>query len=450
MLATPAYSGDSPNRRASSVAVKPVKIMNLNRRAEEEVSRDQTEIATLRHQLESTPPGTLRDSLLEQIATRERVQSQTTMDNVGEQLRTARQRLGFVDEIINMRRNGTLPTAMSEGARLLRVQLELNGVDPGEFREYVAGQVAALERMQRYGNDMARGLKTPVYRPRVVLASEENGQVTQMVMMLGETTDSTESRRKYRLVDLTSPNTQGSYDGESTQAGTAGHSQAMQNAFYNFRDNAEYGRGTIAVRLPISTLTGVSVEQTMRARPGSTRRWMQRLADLATAAEIAGLVLTGPAGMAVGMIGGVAGAAVAVDSLMRRRHSGRFRWNFDTVMEITSVLGGAIPFLGLSRRFERTVYYIGIAQLGQSGLAIPIQLEQQLRAIEMDLDIPPGERRARQAEAFLQGVRSGVVLVVSAHQMVESGAPEQHVEPTLSTEPIPQSADSSCNSSFHS
>ena len=77
---------------------------------------------------------------------------------------------------------------MSEGARLLRVQLELNGVDVEDFMEHVKGQLDMLENMERYGSRMERGLKPPIFRPRVVLASEESGQVSKMVMMFGETT----------------------------------------------------------------------------------------------------------------------------------------------------------------------------------------------------------------------------------------------------------------------
>lgn len=435
-IATPVYHEGDPNRRASSVATKVIKVMEMNSRAEQEVTREEQELAQLRRQLAQVPEGPRREQLLAQIAGRERIRSQTTMENVDEQLRSARQQLGYAEEIVRWRETGTSPQRMSEGARLLRVQLELNGIRAEEFRDHIRQQVEALERMQRFGNQMMRGLKPPIYRPRVVLASEENGQVSALVMMLAETTNSSEARKRYCLVDLTSPGTQDSYEGVSTRAGTAGHAEAVQNAFYHFRDNSEYGRGTLAIRLPEAmTERGITVEQSMRSRPGSTRRWMQRLQDLATAAEIAGLVLTGPAGMAVGMIGGVAGAAVAVDSLVRRRHAGRFTWNFQTVMEITGVIGGVVPFMGLSRRLERTVYYIGIAQLGQSALAIPIQLEEQLRSIEMDMSLPEGERRARRAEAFLQAVRSGAVLMVSAEQMAAHGAPEQHTEPQLADEP---------------
>jgi hypothetical protein len=434
-VATPGYDEDSPNRRASSVGVQAVKVMNVNTRAAQEVDKSTNDLALMRQRLATASPGHDRDELLESIARAERIAAQTTMENVAEQLHAAQQQLREAEEIIQLSQTGAAPTTMSIGARLLRVQLALNGVNPEEFRDHLRGQVAQMVNMQNFGTEMSRGMRAPIYRPRVVLASEENGQVFQLVTMLAEKTNSTDAHRRYRLVDLTSPNTQDSYDGDSTQQGAAGHSEAINNAFIHFRENNGYGRGTIAIRPPANIPAGYIMPAEMRSAPGARGRWIQRLQDLATAAEVAGLVLSGPAGMAVGLIGGVAGAAVAVDSLMRRQHSGRFSWNFQTVMEITGVIGGVIPFIGLSRRFERTVYFIGIAQLGQSALAIPIQLEEQLHAIEMDMSLPEGERRARRAEAFLQGIRSGVVLVVTAQQMAAHGVPEQHVEPTITADP---------------
>lgn len=434
-VATPAYDDDSPNIRASSVGVQPVKVMNINTRAAQEVDRPANELALMRQRLAIAAPGHDRDELMESIARAERIAAQTTLQNVAEQLNAVQQQLREAEEIITISQTGAAPATMSIGARLLRVQLALNGVNPQEFKEHLQTQVARMINMQNFGTENSRGMRPPIYRPAVVLASEENGQVFNMVTMLAEKNNSTVAHKRYRLVDLTSPNTQDYYEGESTQQGVAGHSEAITNAFIHFRENNGYGRGTIAIRPPANIPAGVTMPSALRSAPGARGRWIQRLQDLATAAEVAGLVLSGPAGMVVGLIGGVAGAAVAVDSLMRRQHGGRFSWNFQTVMEITGVVGGVIPFIGLSRRFERTVYYIGIAQLGQSALAIPIQLEEQLHAIEMDMSLPEGERRARRAEAFLQGVRSGVVLVVSAQQMAEHGVPAEPVEPTATDQP---------------
>jgi hypothetical protein len=427
-VATPASEAEDRYRRASSIAVVPIKVMNVNTRATTELERPEAELRRLREQLERLPEGPRRNELVEQITGMERARDQTTMQNVAEQVTNARTQVAAVDEIIANRASGAHPSTMSVEARILRVQIELNGLDPAALRERLQEQLNLLLEMQTYGNTQVAAMQGATFKPRVVLASEENGSVFQMVMVLGELSNSNARRRRYRLVDMSSPATQDYYDGESTLAGDAGISEAVKNAFIRFRENNGYGRGTIAVQLPPGLDPSGTVPRIMRSAPGSRERWMQRLRDLATAAEVAGLVLTGPAGMAIGLLGGAAGAITAIDSMMRRSHGGRLRWDFQTFMDITAIVGGTVPFAGLSRRYERAVYYFGIAQLGQSALVIPIELFHQLEAIEQDASLPPGERRARQAEAFLGAIRSGVVTVVSARQMLEHGPPPPEVE----------------------
>jgi len=204
-VATPSHDEESPNRRASSVAVQVIKIQNIHTRAEEAVMQPDRELELLRERLARAIPGEQRDAIMEAITRAERIRGQSTMENVAEQLQAARQRLADATEVVNQRRDGTDPTSMSVGARLLRVQLAINGIEPEAFKDHVAEQVTQMINMQRYGRQMANGMRPPLFRPRVVLASEENGQVFQMVTMLAETTASNDRRRIYRLVDMTSP-----------------------------------------------------------------------------------------------------------------------------------------------------------------------------------------------------------------------------------------------------
>ncbi len=145
-------------------------------------------------------------------------------------------------------------------------------------------------------------------RPRVALASEENGQVTPVLMMLGQLNESDEAHKQWRLVDITSPGSRDDYTGESYLPGPVGHSVAIRDAFRNFAENNQYGRGTIAIRLPAELqVYAMSVPALMRSTPGASARMMQRLKDLATVAEIVGLFVTGPIGLTIGAVGGVAG-----------------------------------------------------------------------------------------------------------------------------------------------
>lgn len=418
-VASPVYEEDSQVRRASSVAVKAVRVVNINERATQLVDKELTDLDRLYDLLDATSSEEERELLLRQIAELERVYEQSAIERVSDQLGQVANQLNALNEIEE--HSGT--AGLSPAARLLRVQLELMGITPAQMREHLTEQRRVLRRMESYGTRMEEGM-TQSYRPRVVLVSEENGASYQLIMILGESTDSVDGSYHFKLIDLTSPATQDEYEGRSSGEGISGKNEALRNAFINFRERNGYGRGTIAIRLPEDMPTGLSVETTMRSAPGSRDRALRRLQDLATAAEIAGLVISGPIGIGIGLAGGAAGAIIAGEHLWRRHRADRFDWDFATFMDITAIVGGAIPFLGMtSRRMGNLVYYVGIAQLGQSVLVIPIQLEQQLRQIEMDTALSPGERSARRAEAFLQAVRSGIVTTISAAQMLEHGPP---------------------------
>jgi hypothetical protein len=259
-------------------------------------------------------------------------------------------------------------------------------------------------------------------------------------MMLGEAEGSEEGRIHWVLADITSKKTQQVYDGYSFKSGAAGHQEAIRKAFVDFRENAEYGRGTIAIRLPaaVSVYAGgpVAIEPRMRAAPGAHARAMSRLQDLATAAELAGLVISGPVGLAIGAAGAAAGAIVALDSLSRRASGDRLQWDFETIMDVSSIVGGVVGIGGSAagalrnlprwvnrvERVEGALRIYGITELGAQVIIIPVQLEMQLREIDENESLSPGEKAARRAEAILQAVRSGTMGVVSAAQML-------HVDP---------------------
>ncbi len=423
-VATPVSEEGAAVRRASSVATKAIRIININDRATELVNEEANRLSELREQATAAPEGPERDLILQQIEQIETRQSQTSLERIDVQLTNLNQQIAAVEEIGTAESNGTPYEQMSHSARLIRVNLELRGVDRQVFLTHLREQRRLLLRMQSFGTEQVQGMRPPIYRPGVVLVSEENGQSYPLMMMLGQATGSSDGNWHYKLVNLTDPGNQNIYEGRSRQTGIAGHNEAIRKAFVDFRENNGYGRGTIAIRLPENMPEGIHIESTMRSAPGSGRRFERRLQDLATAAEIAALFVGGPVGVAIGLAGGVAGAVVAIRHISDRVTAGRFEWDFETFMDVSAIIGGALPFAGLSRRMGRFVYFVGIAQLGQSVLVIPYQLERQLREIELAEGLSPGERSARRAEAFLQAIRSGVVTAISAAQMLSEGPPE--------------------------
>jgi hypothetical protein len=448
-IATPIAGEDAQVRRASSVAVHPIRVQRINERALEELNRIPAHLESLRKQFENTTDEEERQSLVQQISTIETAESENTLQATNRQLRLVREKLDTLDALETAIRNNTPTRERSPAVRLLLVQLELMNIPRPEYRRHLEQQRDALQSTRERIEERTEGFKPLTYRPRVVLASEENGMVTQMLMVLGEASDSSDGDWHYKLADVTSAATQDTYEGTSEQSGTAGRNEAIRQAFVDFRENNGYGRGTIAIRLPDMGFE-TTLEQTMRSAPGTRARVMQRLSDLALAAEIAGLVISGPVGVALGVVGGVAGAVVAADSLMRRHDAGRLRWDFQTVMDVISVIGGVVAVgqgatalargaqrvswisrveeaervrrIGNIERVERVLHLYSVSQMGSQVIIIPLSLQQELAQIDAQEGLSPGERDARRAEALLRAVRSGAVTVVSAAQMINQQA----------------------------
>lgn len=455
-VATPAHEDDAVYIRASSVATTLVRAEEIHKRAASVNDKTDSDIARLeKDAADPTKSDKDKKSAEAQLKALRDSLTATTSELGASALQLTNQRLAVAEELQADEEARKPRQERSPEVRLVAVQLELQhrndpGYDPAhvlyDYVESLRNQKKELESRLKLTGDVVRKMSGANYHPRVTLVSEETGQVNELLMVLGEAANSTDSNRHYLLADVTTSNPHDRYifEGESTQAGLAGHSEAIRKAFVDFRENNGYGRGTIAIRLP-STLEQdvggpIGLEPEMRSAPGSRARVMQRLKDLATAAEIASLFVSGPAALAIGAIGGVAGAIVAIDSIQRRRAGVGFSWtSFETIMDITSIVGGAVglagPALGrlgkLPRwaskveRLQGMLHIYGIGQMGLQVIIIPVQLEMQLEEIDKIPNLSEGERAARRAEAYLGAVRSGLVTAVSAAQMGSHEAPSE-------------------------
>ncbi|WP_241759016.1 eCIS core domain-containing protein [Pyxidicoccus parkwayensis] len=442
-VASPRFDDDAPVRRASSVATAVVKVMDVNRRATQVNDQNLAKLKILEAERDKAT-GEERDKLDAQISALRRVETASVAELGSDAGKALEQRIAVANQLAEDRKNSVPRDARTPTSRLLDVQLELQNITLDEYREKLAQEKEQLgQRMQLIGKVDSR-IPGPDYRPTVTLVSEENGQVHELIMMLGEAEGSGKDGGPihYLLADVTAPSPKDRYvfEGRSSRAGTAGHAEAVRKAFVDFRENNGYGRGTLAIRLPKSLEDAaggpLGVEPRMRSAPGTRGRVMQRLTDLATVAEIAGLFLTGPVGMAVGAVGGVAGAIVAADSLSRRHEAGALKWDFQTIMDVSAIVGGlagvAAPALGAlrdvprwARRVERLqgmLHIYGVTQLGASVITIPMQLETELAELEkLKGELSPGQLAARRAEAILGAVRSGLMTAGSAVQMLHPG-----------------------------
>ncbi len=82
------------------------------------------------------------------------------------------------------------------------------------------------------------------------LASEETGQVSDILCMLGQISPEGVTPARWRLVDITTESTHDYYTGTSGLP-RCGRAQCRDPRLVpNFAENADYGRGTLAIRVP--------------------------------------------------------------------------------------------------------------------------------------------------------------------------------------------------------
>ena len=323
----------------------------------------------------------------------------------------------------------------------LHVQLTLGGRSPETLIAELRRGQEQVRRQRSALSEVTGDIQGPAFRPHMGFVPRLQGQTLPLLMMLAEHTGSRDGHRRWTLVDLSTPGHHDEWEGYSRTAGPAGHANAIRAALREFAHDVPYGRGTIGVRLPEAALTeytggSVTVPATMEARPGPGARWRERLESLATAAGVAAMVVTGPAGVALGVVSAVAGGAMAAYRIHRRYEGGYLEMDLATAMDITAVVGAVVApagawaggvratsrWVAIADRVETGARVFGYLQMGSQVFVIPVTLAQELQAIGNDPHLTPGERAARRAMAFLNATRSGFELAVGAYQAISEHA----------------------------
>ncbi|KQW48926.1 hypothetical protein ASC77_09410 [Nocardioides sp. Root1257] len=439
--------------RKSSVAVMPIRVQAINARATEAVGREEADL----HAKEAA----LAEAQGSGSETKKK-QAQADLDAV----REASRRGGldtFTARVAYVREQVTAARALKAHREAHADVKEWSDAEVGlairlygqnlKLDAYLAQMEHALESMTKDDHEEWVGKKAGQFkevggkrefRPRMVLASEETGQVSELLCMLGQLSPGPDAPWRWALVDITSPGTRNIYEGSSSLPGAAGRSAAIRDAFRNFAENADYGRGTLAIRMPqelIDAVGAVDVEATMRSAPGDWKRVTRRLADLARVAGALALVLTGPAAIVVGAIAGVAGAVVSVDALMKRSATGHLLEG-GTLFDILGVIGGVASVVSLGtmltadavnaavqaktlsggvkelpkwvrnvQMIDRVVHIQGQVAGVLTLMKIPYDLVKEWGEIDAS-DASEGQKSSRKMRALLHALESGSVTVV--------------------------------------
>ena len=341
------------SQRATSIAAFPVRVMDMDERAIQvnsaerlKLKRDQEELEKRRAELEQSKGDEGKRQQVEDlertVADEQKSYVMSTPEKLGSDLETMKHEKKALEKMVENRK-------LSEKNRAAKPPImgpeDLDGLQGdelywGTFTLKKAGMFASWQWEMRI-DDLKKSIKEQdertdkavdyskelvgdtQLRPRVTFASEENGAIVQMSMMLGRAKGTSDLHPYWILMDVTTSETAGEYKGKSSTQGAAGDELAINDAFQDFADKAAYGRGTIAIEIPglPPSLAKIKVPQTMLMKPGSWERWKHRLDNIV---EIASLVapiagegtLLGDAATAVSVYGGAASAAY---SLVRPR-----------------------------------------------------------------------------------------------------------------------------------
>ena len=456
-LANPHPDKDKPyerqTRRATSIAVFPVRVVDVTSRAQEvnredksQLERAQMLVADLQKKLAADPTNEGLQNALEiaqlMLSNQQASYGWSTLQKVGHELESYDKQIAVLEKLKYPKSSiadlkgeertiaGDLKEEISK--RLKRgpngfvawYDYEFHLHDVKEARKKKAEQKKITEKK---AETVSPGT---ALRPRVTFVSEENGALVRMEMILGRAKGSSSQKPKWVLADVTTPDTARSYEGSAS--GGEGDKEAVAKAFEAFAEKAEYGRGTISIEIP-GRADLMATGKTMLMKPGEGARWRGRLRSLI---EIAGLVAPYvKGGQLIGRIAAIGGALDAGERLYDRAVNDRLKANFETLADVVTALAPmAHGAAALSARLPQSssgayiLRTVGKTIDYANEFMMPATFVHDLDQIVRDTSLGGPEKKAAIAMLFGRGLRDGIVQYVKVtgpHRVgpSEPGAP---------------------------
>ncbi len=454
-LANPHPDEDKPyerqTRRATSIAVFPVRVVDVKSRAQEVTREDKSQleraqmlVADLQKKLAADPTNEELRNALEiaqfMLDNQQASYGWSTVEKVGHELESYDKQIAVLEklkypkssiaDLKGEERTIALDLKEEISKRLKRgpngfvawYDYEFHLHDVKEARKKKAEQKKLTEKK---AETVAPGT---ALRPRVAFVSEENGALVRMEMILGRAKGSSSEKPKWVLADVTTPDTARSYEGSASKAGAEGDREAVAKAFEAFAEKAEYGRGTISIEIP-GREDLIATGKTMLMKPGEGLRWRGRLRSLI---EIAGMVAPYvKGGQLIGRIAAIGGALDAGERLYDRAVNDRLKANFETLADVVTVLAPmAHGATALSARLPRSssgayvLRTVGKTIDYANEFMMPATFVHDLDQIVRDTSLGGPEKKAAIAMLFGRGLRDGIVQYVKVTGAHRVGTPE--------------------------
>jgi hypothetical protein len=271
-----------------------------------------------------------------------------------------------------------------------------------------------------------------LYTPEAVFLSELDGHVYPLVLMVGESRKRGMGAVSYTVSDVTTPETQKRYHGISFKSGPAGHIEAIDRAFGDFGDEATYGEGWIAVRMPSGReecRPRRRSEITLyRSKEGILEKVWKALGFIAMVVGMAALVASGfgapvVAGL-LGAVAGVLGAAQAIRNISEREARHKLEVDAELALDIIGILGlgqiaasarlatlpRTIRGFQTAQRIGRYLAAYNLATEGATAILIPVQLVEDIDKIKA-LGLDPRKEAELIRQAVSGAIETGVMFL---------------------------------------
>ena len=200
-----------------------------------------------------------------------------------------------------------------------------------------------------------------VYRPRAALVSKVDGQTYPLLLQLARPVARPAGGFVARVSDVTSRDA-GLYEGVGKT-----ELEATWDAMTRLAGHSEYGKGSMAVRLPaVGPYAQLSDKERQRSFDVYPRDWAaarQSLNDLATLLMLLGMLVPG-----VGEVAALLAAGLAAERVIERVQAGTFRVDDAFVGDVLAVLGGVTTSVNVIGRLTvvRTAGKVNLV-LGEGG-----------------------------------------------------------------------------------
>jgi hypothetical protein len=386
--ASPVFKGETPIRRAPSVAYLPV------------LARDPDEMAL----------GSLEGTLKGEQATRDRiVELEKALADPGppevkrelqKELDTLKVAVGPTGGILGARRK-----ELDELIADIKAGKSQGSLADAEKQREQLDKIIALRARRKVGDSAERLAATFV---------SDTGQ--RMALSLEAVDKPKVGGHHVAYVSDTTTSKSGAETGHGPT-----RAAAVEKAVRKILEGtAGYGRGRVAVRVGAET-------RTLRIEASLGSLLMESIENVATVASLAAVAaapLTGGASLTLLIPIGIVGAVPSAYRIAKRVEHGTFELDLESAMDVVNVLGSAI---GLGRlgatslravRLGRAMLFMGFGADGLGGLLLGADLVVKIEELSK---LPEGERAAALlllvSQVMLQaGIVAGGALAERAHQ----------------------------------